>query len=50
MQVLLDRFKISADDIPVLICRGNLVLRDPTAAQIAECLGFNEGIDGAQGP
>ncbi len=48
VQVLLDRFRISADDIPVLICRGNLVLRDPTAAQIAECLGFNEGIDGGK--
>jgi thioredoxin reductase (NADPH) len=48
VQVLLDRFRISADDIPVLICRGELVLRDPTAAEIAECLGFNEGIDGGK--
>ncbi len=45
VQALLDRFQVSADEIPVLICRGTLVLRDPTAAEIAECLGFNEAID-----
>ncbi len=45
VQALLDRFKVSAADIPVLICRGDVVLRDPTAAQIADCLGFNEAID-----
>jgi thioredoxin reductase (NADPH) len=45
VQALLDRFQVSADEMPVLICRGNLVLRDPTAAQIADCLGFNEAID-----
>jgi thioredoxin reductase (NADPH) len=42
---LLDRFHVSAADVPVLICRGELVLRNPTNKQIAECLGFNEAID-----
>lgn len=41
---LLGRFGVSAGDIPVVICRG-AVLRNPTAAQIAGCLGFNEDID-----
>ena len=45
VQDLLDRFKIAAPDVPVLICRGEVVLRNPTNQQIAECLGFNEAID-----
>jgi thioredoxin reductase (NADPH) len=45
VQDLLDRFQVSATDIPVVICRGELVLRDPTNAEIADCLGFNEAID-----
>ena len=43
-QELLDRFHIGVGDIPVLICRGDAVLRNPTNAQIADCLGFNEEI------
>lgn len=48
VQTLLDRFKVSVDDIPVVICRGEQVLRHPTNAQIAQCLEFNEAIDQAQ--
>ena len=44
-QELLDRFHISAADVPVLICRGDAVLRNPSNQQIAECLGFNDAID-----
>jgi len=44
-QELLDRFQLDVSEIPVVICRGNAVLRDPTNAQIAECLGFNEVLD-----
>ena len=45
VQNLLDSFKISASEIPVLICRGELVLRNPSNQEIADCLGFNESID-----
>ncbi|HET7217464.1 MAG TPA: FAD-dependent oxidoreductase [Vicinamibacterales bacterium] len=45
VQALLDRFEVAPADIPVLICRGEVVLRNPSNAQIAECLGFNDGID-----
>ena len=31
--------------MPVLICRGDAVLRNPSNQQIAECLGFNDAID-----
>jgi len=44
-QDLLDRFHVSAADVPVLICRGDAVLRNPTNQQIADCLGFNDAID-----
>lgn len=45
VQGLLDRFSLSIDDLPVLICRGTAVLRNPTNEEISNCLGFNEGID-----
>ena len=48
VQGLLDSFKISSNEIPVLICRGQLVLRNPTNQEIADCLGFNEPIDQTQ--
>jgi len=44
-QELLDRFQIGSVEIPVVICHGKTVLRDPTNARIADCLGFNEAID-----
>jgi thioredoxin reductase (NADPH) len=44
-QELLDRFHVSAADVPVLICRGDAVLRNPSNQQIAECLGFNDAVD-----
>jgi thioredoxin reductase (NADPH) len=44
-QESLDRWHVSADDVPVVICRGEFVLRNPTNAQIADCIGFNEAID-----
>src|SRR5918992_1308813 len=48
VQNLLDSFQISASEIPVLICRGQVVLRNPSNQQIADCLGFNESIDQIQ--
>jgi thioredoxin reductase (NADPH) len=47
VQEMLDRFSLSIDDLPVLICRGTAVLRNPTNEEITNCLGFNEGIDQA---
>ncbi len=45
VQELLDRFHITAADVPVLICRGEVVLRSPSNVEIAGCLGFNDAID-----
>ena len=44
-QDLLDRFHVTTADVPVMICRGDAVLRNPSNQQIADCLGFNEAID-----
>ncbi len=43
----LDRFQVKVEEIPVVICRGKQVLRNPTNQQVADCLGFNEAIDKA---
>ena len=42
---LLDRFRVEPADIPVVICRGEAVLKNPSNQEIADCLGFNKGID-----
>jgi thioredoxin reductase (NADPH) len=45
VQDLLDRFSVAITELPVLICRGKSVLRNPDNQEIADCLGFNVGID-----
>jgi len=45
VQDLLDRFHVAINELPVLICRRSVVLRNPSNQQIVDCLGFNEGID-----
>jgi thioredoxin reductase (NADPH) len=45
VQGLLDRFHIEANEVPVLLCRGDVVLRNPGNQKIADCLGFNQSID-----
>jgi len=44
VEAVLDRFHVSADDVPVVICR-DVVLRSPSTQQIADALGFNDAID-----
>ena len=44
-QDLLDRLGIPPEESPVLLCRGNVVLRNPSNEQIADCLGFNVSVD-----
>jgi len=45
VQELLDRFQVAIDELPVLICRRAIVLRNPSNKEIVDCLGFNESID-----
>src|SRR5690242_10170580 len=45
VQELLDRFHLALSDLPVLICRRSIVLRNPTNKEIVDCVGLNESID-----
>ncbi len=45
IQAVLDQFSVQITDIPVLICRGQMVLRNPSNAETAACFGLNVGID-----
>jgi len=45
VQVLLDRFHVTTADVPIVVCRGDVVLRHPTNAELADCLGLNVAID-----
>jgi len=42
---LLDRFRVDPAEIPVVICRGEAVLKNPGNQEIADSLGFNGRID-----
>ncbi len=45
VQEVLDRFHVGMAEVPVLICHGKDVLKNPSNQKIAECLGFNDAID-----
>ena len=44
-QALLDRFSVKVEDVPVVICNGTTVLRNPSTQELARCLGFNGSIE-----
>jgi thioredoxin reductase (NADPH) len=45
IEQMLDGLHVGPSDIPVLICRGTKVLKNPSNAEIADCLGFNPQLD-----
>ena len=47
-QALLDRFSVKVEDVPVVICNGQTVLRNPSTQELAKCLGFNRSIEPTQ--
>ena len=47
-QELLNRFRVSASEVPIVICQGTTVLKSPTTQELANCLGFNTAIDDSQ--
>lgn len=47
-QELLDRFQLKLDEIPVVICRAQAVLRNPSIEELVDCIGFNSAIDEIQ--
>ncbi|MGC2326174.1 MAG: FAD-dependent oxidoreductase [Candidatus Sulfotelmatobacter sp.] len=47
-QELLDRFEVKMTEIPVVVCNGRTVLRNPSIQELADCLGLNASIDPLQ--
>ena len=45
VQAFLDRFGVRIEEIPFVICRGTLLLKNPSNAEVSDCFGFNAGID-----
>ena len=48
VQALLDRFQVEIHEIPVVICRYERVLKNPTNEEVADCLGLNPAMEPAQ--
>jgi thioredoxin reductase (NADPH) len=47
-QELLDRFHVDPAEIPVIVCSGGTVLKNPTIQKLADCLGLNISVDESQ--
>jgi thioredoxin reductase (NADPH) len=47
-QELLDRFHVTVDEIPVVICASRSVMRNPSVQELADCLGFNATVNATQ--
>jgi thioredoxin reductase (NADPH) len=45
VQALLDRFHVGVGDVPIVICRGEIVLKNPSNEAVADCFGLNASID-----
>ena len=45
VQTLLDRFQLRLEDVPVVISRYDRILKNPTNAEVADCLGLNVAIE-----
>jgi thioredoxin reductase (NADPH) len=45
VQGLLDRFHVAAGDVPIVICRGEKVLKNPTNEEVADCFGLSSNLD-----
>jgi thioredoxin reductase (NADPH) len=48
VQLLLDRFHVGVNEVPVIICRGGHVLRNPTTETLATVLGLSPALDSKQ--
>jgi thioredoxin reductase (NADPH) len=45
VQDLLERFHVPIEDIPVVVCRGEHVFKNPSNHDVAQCLGMNPEVD-----
>ena len=42
---LQEHFKLNVSELPVVICRGVVTLRNPSTEEVAACLGMNQAVD-----
>ena len=47
VETLLERFHVSVDEVPIVVCRAEKVLKNPSNEQLAECLAINPQMDDA---
>jgi thioredoxin reductase (NADPH) len=47
-QDMLDHFQITIDQVPVVVCNNQTVLRSPTIQELARCLGLNAHITASE--
>ena len=45
-QAMLEQFHVAASDVPIVICRGQSVLKNPSIVELANCLGYTPSLDG----
>src|SRR5580658_2573300 len=45
VQTLLDHFRVGVGDVPIVICRGEKVLKNPTNEEVADCFGLSATLD-----
>jgi thioredoxin reductase (NADPH) len=48
VQVLLDQFHVGVNDVPVVVCRGGHVLKNPTVELLAAATGLSADLDATQ--
>ncbi|HXS97623.1 MAG TPA: FAD-dependent oxidoreductase [Candidatus Limnocylindrales bacterium] len=44
-QQMLDRFNVKLSEIPVVICNGGIVMRNPTVQHLADCIGLSVKVE-----
>ncbi|MBW8785576.1 MAG: FAD-dependent oxidoreductase [Novosphingobium sp.] len=45
-QTLVERFHVSSNELPIVLCPGGELLRNPTEQQLGRCLGMTGAMDG----
>jgi thioredoxin reductase (NADPH) len=48
VQVLLDRFHIGVNDVPVVLCRGGQVIKNPSIEMLSTALGLSADLDATE--
>jgi thioredoxin reductase (NADPH) len=45
VEAMLERFHVTVDEIPIVVCRAEKVLKNPSNEQLADCLAINPQVD-----